>query len=695
MTHVLELIHRSLEGDIAPAEQLQLAQHLGVCRTCRELSTELRRNDVMLAKREPMPAVPPRREARRQPLAFVRPALIGVATLVFALVAGTQLAGWRANTSPASSGTSAPLGVAGRGDVGVCAAARQQVFGVTRLDRMESKRMSMKDLMDGAGGDWPTRWTTQPEATLRSLMVCVVAVSGEIRAQMGLIDTGPYKWGLFFSVAGSNETIGTRLGSDANWPPTFDALPDRRGAPYPGYVVEIVGPQTVRVKLESPMLSQEFGDPTLLRADRFTEVLPAAPTIAATGVRAGDRVQVVFERDGRDPASGAYPLSVFRVVAETAQPVQNPVGGAMPCPSGQLPILHIAFPSPPGDAPGMGSASAEAAFRKRYPTVTDFTMYPLGSERPATSAAELGRGPVWIVAGKDTYIAQAPGAGGANDWFAYPATFAGCRAPSPESLRTWVAESALNVEGYGFSVRIMSDPAYGPQPSAGPWAVSAVPGIGLSCTWTRTGPDIATVQDLWGTPQSVASTAGYTDVRTGRGGTRQNGIPLAAVTGSTATTVCGVRDATGPHGVVIELAIAADGRYTDGSLRLSQWSGVAAEATPSPRATPVALGPITPADVAAGMPAGAAIFARTDPTCVPDTDGKTYRCVLGSPPAPELSDFLGTKELLVIGGAVAGGCVGLGHDGMTWNCFVGLEAVDRGIIGKDLLGQPAPVPGRG
>jgi len=33
----------------------------------------------------------------------------------------------------------------------------------------------------------------------------VVAVSGQIRAQLGVSDTPPYTWGLFFSIAGSNE----------------------------------------------------------------------------------------------------------------------------------------------------------------------------------------------------------------------------------------------------------------------------------------------------------------------------------------------------------------------------------------------------------------------------------------------------------------------------------------------------------
>jgi hypothetical protein len=104
--------------------------------------------------------------------------------------------------------------------------------------------------------------------------------------------------------------------------------------------------------------------------------------------------------------------------------------------------------------------------------------------------------------------------------------------------------------------------------------------------------------------------------------------------------------------------------------------------------------PITPADVAAGMPAGAVIFADSNPTCV-QSDAKTYRCTLTSAPAPEISDFLGAGEGLVIAGKIAGGCVGLDHAGMTWNCFLGQDAVDQRIIDKGFLGQPAPVPGRG
>ena len=109
----------------------------------------------------------------------------------------------------------------------------------------------------------------------------------------------------------------------------------------------------------------------------------------------------------------------------------------------------------------------------------------------------------------------------------------------------------------------------------------------------------------------------------------------------------------------------------------------------------VAPDPIMPTHVAAGMLAGAAIFAQSDPTCALESDGKTYRCTVKNAPAPEFSNYLGAKELLVIAGSVAGGCIGLDQDGMTWNCFLGQQAVDHEILDKGLLGQPAPFPGRG
>jgi hypothetical protein len=310
----------------------------------------------------------------------------------------------------------------------------------------------------------------------------------------------------------------------------------------PGTLVEIVGHDgalmastpLARVRLESPQLSTQFGDPALFETDAHTEIDPSAPTIAATGVKVGAHVLVAF--DGRAPktSSGAYLLARFVVVR-----------------SGDLPdcliVLDIAK-YPRGDTASNGGATPEAAFKAANPAIQQFSMSPMGKDPKA---------PVWIVAGGDTFIATILTDG---TWFVSPAKFVKCMDPQ-EVMR--------------------------PRPSSSP------------------------------TPTFPMNTLG-----------------------------------------------------------------------PAPD-------PITPAHVAAGMLAGAAVFARADPTCVLEADGKTYRCTLATAPAPEVSSFLGTTEAVVIAGRVAGGCIGLDRDGMTWNCYLGQEAVDRQTIGKDFLGQLAPAPGRG
>lgn len=98
---------------------------------------------------------------------------------------------------------------------------------------------------------------------------------------------------------------------------------------------------------------------------------------------------------------------------------------------------------------------------------------------------------------------------------------------------------------------------------------------------------------------------------------------------------------------------------------------------------------LTPKQVAAGMPAGAVIFDGTHPTCTTDASGSVFHCTLASKPRPDVSDFTGTKEVLVVDGHVAGGCIGQDVAGMTWDCYVGQDAVDMEIISNDFLGEPA------
>jgi hypothetical protein len=131
-----------------------------------------------------------------------------------------------------------------------------------------------------------------------------------------------------------------------------------------------------------------------------------------------------------------------------------------------------------------------------------------------------------------------------------------------------------------------------------------------------------------------------------------------------------------------------------------------------------AAGLFTPKQVAAGMPAGTYIFGNAHPTCALDADGTTYHCTLDMAPQPEEAgatlspekaaavkaaggtgpvapDYLGWKEVVVVDGTVAGGCIGRSSDGLKWDCYMGQEAVTQDIIGPDLLGEPESAPGHG
>jgi len=72
--------------------------------------------------------------------------------------------------------------------------------------------------------------------------------------------------------------------------------------------------------------------------------------------------------------------------------------------------------------------------------------------------------------------------------------------------------------------------------------------------------------------------------------------------------------------------------------------------------TAAAAALLSPRQVAEGMPAGGVIFDQTHPSCTANGDG-SFACTLSSAPAPEVSDFTGTKEVLVVDGKAAGGCL--------------------------------------
>jgi hypothetical protein len=186
----------------------------------------------------------------------------------------------------------------------------------------------------------------------------------------------------------------------------------------PGTLVEIVGHDgyreastpLVRVRIDSAQLSAEFGNPMLLEADARTQINPASPNIAATGVKVGAPVQVSFDPRAPKTSSGAYLLTQFVVVSD-----------------GRLPDCFVELDiddPPPGPLPGTGAMNAEEAFRRTFPNVTDFKMFPGASA--ANSFA-----PVWIIAASgETYVAYILGSTTApNNWYAFRAKFVRCHTP--------------------------------------------------------------------------------------------------------------------------------------------------------------------------------------------------------------------------------------------------------------------------
>ena len=311
-----------------------------------------------------------------------------------------------------------------------------------------------------------------------------------------------------------------------------------------GRVVEVLGPQLVRITPDTLTIAADFENPALFEADSRTRIEPAASSIGAAGVKPGGRVQVAFDALASKTAAGAYALTRLVVLSSA---------GAPDCTNGSPNVDLARFPQ----GTTHGGATPTVAFQTEYPTVGSFELFPFGS---------LVNAPVWIVAGTDTYIATILPDG---TWFVSPAKFVRCI--SFEEIRSF---------------------SHAPSSSGSPRPVGPAP----------TEP-----------PPFVAATAAE----------------------------------------------------------------------------------VTPQQVEVGMPAGAAIFARTDPACRLSPDGASFRCTLARAPAPEASNFLEVKEPLAIGGRIAGGCLGLDRSGMTWDCYIGQDAVDHAIIGQDLLGQPAPYPTRG
>lgn len=106
----------------------------------------------------------------------------------------------------------------------VCAAARHRILSMTsviiRADRVEAKRMTAKEFVDGSGGQLPIE--SDPQTLL-----CVLAIAGDIRQPGGALPVLPRTWSVHVSVEATDQPLAGQYNSEGVWPSYFDALPSR------------------------------------------------------------------------------------------------------------------------------------------------------------------------------------------------------------------------------------------------------------------------------------------------------------------------------------------------------------------------------------------------------------------------------------------------------------------------------------
>ena len=113
----------------------------------------------------------------------------------------------------------------------------------------------------------------------------------------------------------------------------------------------------------------------------------------------------------------------------------------------------------------------------------------------------------------------------------------------------------------------------------------------------------------------------------------------------------------------------------------------------------------SPADQERGIIGGDRLFHGGDPTCE-QLSPTSFRCTLERPPTGitfydergnQIDDvFLGVKRLSVDSTLhVDGACVSTRVDGRAWDCYLGQEAVERGVLEPGMLGRYWPEPATG
>jgi len=111
------------------------------------------------------------------------------------------------------------------------------------------------------------------------------------------------------------------------------------------------------------------------------------------------------------------------------------------------------------------------------------------------------------------------------------------------------------------------------------------------------------------------------------------------------------------------------------------------------------------ADEQQGIVDGHQLFEGSQPQCE-SLAASSFRCILAKPPTGMtfydedgrllLDRFLGVTTLTVNSARnVDGACVSVSSDGRRWNCFLGQEAITRGLLAPQLLGTNQPEPPTG
>lgn len=348
MSHPLDLVAHRAE-DLDERERALVAEHLARCPACVEQLREFELAEELLSIRE-SPVLLGNRSIR--PISWWH--RFGGAVAILPLVAGGLFV---------AVGLGALLGSApARTDLGPAGPARQNV--VTRLIAMPSSRAVGIEIgrfvqdfewIDDRGvahrlGDPPgtelvlVLWdsecapcsdelsTIQAELAGQRWQAAILAVTlggnpsqlGKIRAEHSGVDViadpqrilaAPYQAG------GSRSASTYVLSRDARLtrlitgePPPFSlqsALGLARSLTDPeplGTLVDVPDRTTLRVLLESPMMSAQFGRPAVFRANELTVYVRGGHGLADLHLSPGDRVRIAFYQAVVDPSDGAFIL---------------------------------------------------------------------------------------------------------------------------------------------------------------------------------------------------------------------------------------------------------------------------------------------------------------------------------------------------------------------------------------------------